>query len=80
MSNETEGASYLITWYAVLVFFLFVLKVTGLADISWWLVTLPIWGGIGLWVATIILLFVGFGLVGVYNRARRKMGRRNRNG
>jgi|GEM_PF-3342522 len=80
MATENENTSYTVTYCAVLVFFLSVLKITGLADISWWLVTLPIWGGVGLWVAIIILLFAGFGLVGVYNRARRKMGRRNRNG
>ena len=78
MATEKESSEF-VRGLAVIFFILFVLKVTDLADISWWWITAPIWGGVALWVATIILLFVGFGLVGVYNRARRKMGRRNRN-
>jgi hypothetical protein len=79
MATEKESGGG-IGFFGMLTIVFIVLKLTGFIDWSWWWITAPIWGGVVLWVATIILLFAGFGLVGVYNRARRKMGRRNRNG
>ena len=39
---------------------MFTLKLLGLTDLSWWIITLPLWGGIAR------LLSVGFGALALY--------------
>lgn len=39
------------------------LKLTGFIDWSWWWVTSPFWGGVALWLAFVIVMFIGAALL-----------------
>ena len=40
-----------------------ILKLTGVIDWSWWLVTAPLWGSILLWVIIFITYILFFGIL-----------------
>jgi hypothetical protein len=52
----------------VLFLIFMVLKLTGHIDWSWWYVTLPLWGGVALFLAIFALIVLG-GLVAVCGTA-----------
>lgn len=57
MSNNTESASGGIGLFGVLGVVFIVLKLVGVINWSWWLVTLPLWGGFA--VIAVIMLLIG---------------------
>ena len=42
---------------------LITLKLLGKIDLSWWLVTAPLWGGVAVVVATLCVIAIGFTIV-----------------
>jgi len=69
MATEKESSGG-IGFGGMLAIVFIVLKLTGFIDWSWWWITAPIWGGVFAWVGTIILLFAGFGLAGIFERRK----------
>lgn len=63
MSKESNGSGGGIGLMGVLFVVFLVLKLCGVIDWSWWLVTLPLWGPIALVLAIMAVLFVFVGLV-----------------
>lgn len=49
-----------------------VLKLIGVIDWSWWLVTLPFWGGLALALVILITILVGWLLTRLVKRLRRR--------
>lgn len=56
MNNKSNQGSVSLMGITFLIFL--VLKLTGLINWSWWLVTLPLWGGIVLWMAVFLIFFL----------------------
>ena len=54
MSDSTSNSGISITGLLGVAFV--VLKLTGVINWSWWLVTLPFWGGIALFLILLILI------------------------
>jgi hypothetical protein len=54
MSNSNSGSSGGIGVFGLLGVLFVALKLTGVIDWSWWLVTLPFWGGL----AMVLILFL----------------------
>ena len=69
-SNSTSGG---IGIFGLLGVAFVVLKLTGYIDWSWWLVTLPFWGGIA-FIGLIFLIIFMF--AAIYSKKRRKNLRR----
>ena len=57
MSNNSAFSSSVIGVIWPLGVAFVVLKLTGLIDWSWWLVTLPFWGGFALTLAIMFILY-----------------------
>lgn len=75
MSKESNQASGGIGFFGLLCIVFIVLKLTGFIDWSWWLVTLPLWGGFAL--VAVVLIAVGVTLwFEALNRGRK--AKRNR--
>lgn len=49
-----------------------VLKLVGVIDWSWWLVTLPFWGGLALVVVILVLVLIGWLIARLVKRLRRR--------
>ncbi len=53
----------------ILFIVLFLLKVgignTSVQDWSWWLITLPLWGGLALFLGILIIVLVVLGIIGL---------------
>jgi hypothetical protein len=57
-NNNYVSADVAVGWVGLLGVSLIVLKLTGVINWSWWIVTIPFWGGLGtVAVAAIGLLF-----------------------
>lgn len=54
MKNSSSGVSLSMVLFVVFL----ILKLTGLINWSWWWVTLPLWGGIALLIAVVLIAFV----------------------
>lgn len=44
------------------------LKLGHVINWSWWLVTLPLWGGVALWLSLAMLAFLFAGVVALFGR------------
>ncbi|NOJ72470.1 hypothetical protein [Paenibacillus alvei] len=62
MSNKSDNNSGGIGVLGLLGVAFVVLKLTGVIDWSWWLVTLPFWGGVAI---AIIILLIHLFVIGV---------------
>ena len=56
MSNQTSSSGLGVVGLLGIVFV--VLKLTGFIDWSWWLVTLPFWGGFALALLVVLVAFI----------------------
>ena len=65
MAKSSEGASGGVGICTVLLIVFVVLKLVGVIDWSWWLVTLPFWGPLAAVVALVALAIVGILLLTV---------------
>lgn len=62
MSNNNSAATGGGISFLSLLFLVFlVLKLTHVIDWSWWLVTLPLWGGVALWLLFVIIFILIIG-------------------
>jgi hypothetical protein len=61
-SNQQSASSGGIGFFGLLGIVFIILKLTGVIDWSWWLVLLPLYGGLALLLAigAVVLLFLGF--------------------
>ena len=57
MSNKSSSSSGGIGFFSVLGIIFIVLKLTGNITWSWWLVLLPLYGGVALAVVILLVLF-----------------------
>ncbi len=57
MSNNSSASNSGIGFFGLLTIAFIVLKLTGFINWSWWLVLLPIWGGISLLLLGIAIVF-----------------------
>lgn len=48
-----------------------ILKLCGVIDWSWWLVTLPFWGGFALVIGVLVIAFFGIALKEARTQSRR---------
>ena len=57
MENQTvrSGGTSVFTLLGIL---FIILKLCGVITWSWWLVTLPLWGGLALFLAFLIIVFI----------------------
>ena len=53
--NKTTARTSGISFMTVLFFIFLILKLTKTISWSWWLVTLPIWGGLALFLLVILI-------------------------
>lgn len=52
-----------------LLFLLFLtLKLTNVIDWSWWWVTAPLWGGIAIALAAVLILFIYAAIVAIFSK------------
>lgn len=63
-SNQSSG------FYGLLGIVFVTLKLTGVIDWSWWWVTLPFWGGLGLLAIVGVIMLIVYGVTQA--RVRRK--------
>lgn len=57
--------------FTTLLFLIFlVLKLTGYITWSWWWVTAPLWGGVAILVAIVLICFIAFAIVGLFKVIR----------
>lgn len=61
-NNYYQGAGFL----QLLALVFIVLKLTKVINWSWWLVTAPLWGGLALVLAILLILLVGFILCKIF--------------
>jgi hypothetical protein len=57
--NSSSSSSGGIGVFGLLGVAFVVLKLTGYIDWSWWLVTLPFWGGLAFVIAFLLIIFLG---------------------
>ena len=53
--NNTSGG---IGFFGLLTIVFVVLKLTGVINWSWWLVTAPIWGSVMLWLSVVAIILI----------------------
>lgn len=76
MSNERSTASSSGVTSGFLLFLVFlVLKLTHVIDWSWWWITAPLWGGLALVVAIVLIVLAVAGVIKLARRA--KVGKRS---
>jgi hypothetical protein len=76
MSKQNTQTSGGIGFFGLLGIVFIVLKLTGVIDWSWWWVTAPLWGGVALVIAVVVLIFGGAFVIDFFDRGR-KAKRRN---
>lgn len=72
-----KSVTLTLDWTVPLFIVLFIFKVTGVIHWSWWIITLPLWGGFALFIALLALAGLMVGLAAVVehfidSRARRR--------
>ena len=72
MSNETAVRSGGIGVFGLLGVVFVTLKLCGVINWSWWLVTLPFWGGLALMLAFLLLGLFVFGAIALFEYFKRK--------
>lgn len=58
MANNSNNAGGGITFMGLLFIAFLVLKLTHVIDWSWWWITAPLWGGLALFLAIVVIVFV----------------------
>ena len=53
MGNKTKSGG--VGFFGLLGIVFITLKLCGIINWSWWLVTLPLWIGVGLWIWTVVI-------------------------
>lgn len=71
-SARAGGIGFLGMFFLVL----FVLKVTGYIRASWFWITMPLWGGLALFVAFLVAVAGVLLVAGAFDLVRRKLRRR----
>lgn len=71
MSKEKSASSGGIGVLGLLGVAFVVLKLCGVIDWSWWWVTLPFWGGIGLLLAILVVVFLSALVAELLEKLRR---------
>ena len=62
--NKTEVATGGLSFSTILFLIFLVLKLTGYITWSWWWVTVPLWGGLALVIAILLIAFIVLGIIG----------------
>lgn len=62
--NKTEVATSGLSFSTILFLIFLVLKLTGYITWSWWWVTAPLWGGLALVIAILLIAFIVLGIIG----------------